>query len=572
MRRLGASSNIAAMSQRNLTMLLDQLRGMADEVEWLEFKEAKTTYDLEKLGQYFSALSNEANLCGRSEAWMVLGVHDKTRDPATGLRVIVGSLFRQGGTSLNELKKLIADHTPYRATYREIHELTVNGKRVLMLEIPPAPAGVPMTWKGHLYGREGSSLGSLSLAELDRIRSQNNDWSAEVVTCASLADLDDNAIQVARANFKVKHQALAHEVDGWSDEVFLNKAKVARAGAITRTAILLLGKPESAHFLSPIDPRITWLLKNLDGSDRDYHHFGPPFLTATSQLAQRIRNTPYKFMRDTTLFPDQVLQYDTWILRELLHNCVAHQDYSLNGRITVVERDDSLTFSNLGTFIPGSVENVIAADAPPDRYRNRFLVAAMVSLNMIDTVGSGIPKAFNIQRRRGFPLPDYDLSEGQRVQVTLLGKVLDENYTRALLAKTDLSLTDVIVLDKVQKHAKISEAEFKSLKERHLVEGRRPNIYVAASVAAATDRKADYVLTAGFDDAYYKDLVVKMLRDFGQARPKEIHQMLLGKLPNALSASQKTNKIRNLVQELAREGIVHNVGKHGPGAIWALKA
>lgn len=551
--------------------MLDQFRQMADEAEWLEFKEAKNTYDIEKLGQYFSALSNEANLCGRAEGWMVLGVHDNQRN-AAGSRIVVGTQFRHGATALNELKKLIADHTPYRATYRDIHELTVEGKRVLMFEIPAAPAGVPMTWKGHLYGREGPSLGSLSLAELDRIRAQNNDWSAEIVPGATLADLDEEALRVARVNFKVKHPSLEHEVDGWSDEVFLNKAKVTRAAMMTRTAILLLGKPESAHFLSPCDPRITWLLKSADGSDRDYHHFGPPMLTATTQLAQRIRNTPFKFMRDATLFPDQVLQYDTWILRELLHNCVAHQDYSLNGRITIVERDDSLTFTNLGTFIPGSVENVIAANSPPDRYRNRFLVGAMVELNMIDTVGSGISKAFNLQRKRGFPLPDYDLTEGQRVQVTLLGKILDENYTRALLAKTDLSLPDVVVLDKVQKHIKISEPEFKSLKEKGLIEGRRPNIFVSASVAAATDKKADYVLKSGFDDAYYKDLIVKMLRDFKSARPKEIHKMLVGKLPDALTSGQKTNKVRNLVQDLARDGVIHNIGKHGPGAVWALKA
>ncbi|MFZ1104997.1 MAG: RNA-binding domain-containing protein, partial [Hyphomicrobiaceae bacterium] len=438
------------MLHRDLHKLLDALRQTTDEAEWVEFKEAKTSFDTEKVGQYFAALANEANLKGRHDAWLILGVHDSHRD-AAGRRVVVGTDYRRGAAAQNELKKYVADHTPYRTTFREIHELTVDGKRVLMLQIPSASPGIAVTWKGHLYGREGSSIGSLSLAELDQIRGQNNDWSAEVLREATLADLDSDAVALARKAFKTKHPKLAAEADDWDDKTFLNKARVTRSGAVTRTALLLLGKPEAAHMLSPADPRMTWVLKHSDGTDRDSHHYLPPFIVATSELAGRIRNTPYQFMRDSTLFPDQFLQYDPWVLREILHNCVAHQDYTLNGRISVVEREDSLTFTNLGAFIPGSVINVINADSPPDRYRNRLLANAMVELNMIDTLGSGIPKSFRIQRARGFPLPDFEFDSGHRVVVMLLGKVLDENYTRTLLAKTDLPLPDVIALDKVQK-------------------------------------------------------------------------------------------------------------------------
>lgn len=560
------------MTMKDLHWLLDQLRSVETEAEWLDFKEAKASFELEKLGQYFSALANEANLKNQAVGWLIFGIHDSKRDPTTARRIVVGTSFKVGTAALNELKKLVADHTTHRITFQEIHELKVDGKRVLMFEIPPAPPGMPIPWKGHFYGREGSSIAALSLTELDIIRNQSDDWSAETCAAATLADLDPAAVRQARVNFKEKHPKLADEVDDWSDEVLLGKAKIRRVGKITRTAILLLGRPESSVHLSPADPRITWLLKNADGTNRDSHHYGPPFLLATNDLAQRIRNTNYQFMRDLTLFPAQVLQYDAWVLRELLHNCIAHEDYRLNGRINVVEREDSLTFTNLGTFAPGSVESVIAAGVPPDRYRNRCLVEAMVAFNMIDTLGSGIPRSFDIQRKRGFPLPDYDLSELQKVTVTLFGRVLDENYTRTLFAKSDLELSDVIALDKVQKRRPLTDAEVTGLRRKKLIEGKRPNIYVAAAVAAATGQKASYVLTAGFDDAYYKDLVVKMLKEFGQARPKEIHEMLRPKLPDALSEQQKGNKVRNLLQRLDRVGVIHNVGKHGPGAMWALRS
>jgi ATP-dependent DNA helicase RecG len=71
--------------------------------------------------------------------------------------------------------------------------------------------------------------------------------------------------------------------------------------------------------------------------------------------------------------------------------------------------------------------------------------------------------------------------------------VIDEKYTRMLMAKADLDLWDVIALDKVQKGKPISEEEFRSLKAKKLVEGRRPNLFVSAEVAAATDTMVDYL-------------------------------------------------------------------------------
>ena len=60
-----------------------------------------------------------------------------------------------------------------------------------MFEIPAALPGVPTTWEGHSYGREGESLAPLSLSELDRMRARSvPDWSAQIVEEATLEDLD----------------------------------------------------------------------------------------------------------------------------------------------------------------------------------------------------------------------------------------------------------------------------------------------------------------------------------------------------------------------------------------------
>ena len=59
--------------------------------------------------------------------------------------------------------------------------------------------------------------------------------------------------------------------------------------------------------------------------------------------------------------------------REALHNCIAHQEYKLKGRINIVESPEGLIFSNVGSFMPGSIEQVIRQDAPSEVYRNPFL-------------------------------------------------------------------------------------------------------------------------------------------------------------------------------------------------------
>jgi len=134
------------------------------ETEVLEFKEAKINYDFNKIGKYFSALSNEANLLGKSEAWLLFGVkNDKT---------IVGTSYRLDGASLHNLKKEVADKTSNRISFKEIYEVQIEHVRVILFEIPSAPKGLPVAWSGHYFGRDNESLDALNLEEIERIRSQ----------------------------------------------------------------------------------------------------------------------------------------------------------------------------------------------------------------------------------------------------------------------------------------------------------------------------------------------------------------------------------------------------------------
>ena len=313
------------MDEHALQSLLARLIALWED-EVVEFKRGGDGTSTSDIGRYFSALANEANLRNEEKGWLVFGVEDKSRK-------VVGTDYRPERERLQGLKMQIAEGAEPSVTLRDIHELQTAQGRVLLLEIPAAPQGMPIAWQGHYYARAGESLTNLGLDKLDEIRRQVGaaDWSAQIVVGASIAHLDAEALAKARELFAQKHASRfgAGEVLRWDEATFLDRARFTREGRVTRTALLLLGKPESAHFLSPHPAQITW---RLEGAERAYEHFGPPFLLSTSALYQRIRNTQLRILPDDQLVAVELAKYDRKIVLEALHNCIAHQDYARGAR------------------------------------------------------------------------------------------------------------------------------------------------------------------------------------------------------------------------------------------------
>lgn len=544
------------MNQPELLQLLRSLIATWEN-EVVEFKEVGDNYPISDIGKYFSALSNEANLRGHERAWLVFGVNNQKR-------IVTNTDYRLDPERLQSTKKQISDGAEPNVTFRNVFELLVEPrKRVLLFEVPAAPRGMPISWNGHYYARAGESLTALSVDKLDEIRQQtlSGDWSAQIVPDARLADLDDAAIQKARDSFirKYANRIPEAEVRGWTLATFLDKAKLTQNGRITRTALLLLGKPESAHFLNPNPAQMTW---KLEGAERAYEHFGPPFLLSTTQLYQQIRNIQIRILPKDELLPVEMSKYDQKVVLEALHNCIAHQDYSQNGRILVVEQQDKLIFENAGTFFEGKPDDYILGNKTPLRYRNAFLVEAMSCLNMIDKMGYGIHDMAQSQAKRFFPLSDYDTTDNNVVRLTIYGGVVDAAYSRLLIQKTDLPLRDILVLDRVQKNLPVSGEALGHLRRIGLVEGRKPNLHVSAMVAAATDKKADYIRTRAQSDAHYGKLILDYLEQYGSASRKDIDKLLWKILSEALDDDQKRHKIANLLSNLRRAKKIKNFGSN----------
>lgn len=525
------------------------------EFEIVEFKEAKGQFDTNKIGQYFSAISNEANLKRQQFGWLIFGVSER--------KEIVGTNFKKGDGNLDKFKYEISKNTNDNISFIDIVELKpiVNNStsRVLMFKIPAAVTGFPTSWKNHYYARSGDSLIPLQQYKIDEIRSQERlDWSKQIVKGATIDSLDKEAISLAKKKYKerMNEKYANKEIDSMTDEQFLTKMKLLHNGKVTNATMILLGNSDYDYLISR-PPTIMWRLYGARGEDKDYEIFTIPFINVIDQIFLKIRNLTYRYMpNQMTLFPFETQQYDTWLLRELLNNCIAHTNFQLGGRIYVNEFEDKIIITNPGNFIPGSIESVLQVSYNPPFYRNQLLAETMVKLYMIDTATMGIRKVFRIQKEKYFPLPDYDLSVLNQVSVTVYGKILNNDYMHILYDYPDLDLETVFLLDRVQKGLSISNENIAHLRKLKLVEGRKSNLFLSASVSKSIEGEAQYIKNKGFDDQYYKDLIIEYLKKFNSAKKKDIRVLLWDKLPDILDDKQKERKIGNLLASLKKEKII----------------
>ena len=542
--------------QEDLPKLLDELISNWEN-EVVEFKIGNRNTSSDEIGRYFSALSNEANLRGAERAWLVFGVDNKTHGrPGSEYPCDANSLNKSGG-----LKAQIAEGTNLGMCFAGVHLLPAGERtHIVFFEIPAAPLGMPVAWKGHFYARAGENVTALGMEKIDAIRRQcqKRDWTAQVVDDATVDDLDEQAIDFARRRYADKHarSVSLEEVESWPLTTFLDRARLTQSGRITRAALLLLGREQSAYKLSPYMAQLVW---KLVGEEQANEIFRPPWLLATSALYARIRNVQIRMVVKGTLSQIEVPKYSDRMVLEALHNCIAHQDYSLNGRVIVTEHVDRLVLENRGTFFYGKPEDYLAGEKTPPEYRNPQLVEAMSELNMIDTMGYGIHRMFADQAKRYMPLHDYEVTPAS-VKVTIYGRILDEKYSSLLVKCPNLPIDQVVLLDRVQKGLRVSSAAIAGLRRAGLVEGRMPHLHISADVAEATGQEAEYMRKKERTGAYYQRLIIDYLEKFPGSQRKKINEFMLDEIRGDFTSEEKIAKITHLLTVMRRNHVIENRG------------
>lgn len=511
--------------------------------------------DLYIFGKTISALSNEALLSGTANSWLLIEAGRNTDEFAIK-------------NSIQE----ISGQIPAFIEVENLGAVEVKGKLNTLIRVGATLSGYPASFSGHFYGIENDSVAPLRFNKLDKIRYPGVkwEWTSKICGNATLKDLDSLALKKAKIGFKSKHMHLEKEIDTWSDTEFLSRCGLARNGKITNAAVILLGKEETEHLIEPVQTGISWVVKDSKGNEKGYQHFGIPLILQTDAVLGKISNLKYDYATDTSFAPVETTKYEASILRELLTNAIAHQDYGLSGKISVVEEPDRLVLVNSGNFISGNQDIALESDSPPLFYRNPHLVRVMEKLNLLDLIGGGIRKVMNIQRKRNFPMPDFDLSYPNQVKTILYGKVLNKNYTEKLVANPDLELKEVLALDKVQKRRQISEEMYKVLRNKKLVTGRYPDLMVASKFSSKEGEKPVFVQKRVYATAELKQLVIDYLGKVKEASRGDIDKLLMDKYPEELPADKRRNKIKNLLYQMSRvDATIANKGS-ATKPVWSL--
>ncbi len=533
--------------------------------EWKEFKNLKNSFCGDEKDDVISYVSAIANMEG---GHLVIGVHDKTLE-------IVGTdtynydrqkaILRLAERCVNlsteglDIDEFITDDT---------------NRKIWVIHIPKHLPKRPVFAHNKAWQRIEDSLVEMTTERMSAILDEpifsETDWSAQIVSDATIDDLDEVAIAKARMMFKKVHSRIPEaEVNAWTVETFLSKCGIMKNGGITRAAIILLGKYESVFKLRPAVAQVTWTRRDEKQDVVDYEHFTVPFILTVDEILSKIENLTMREMPGGTLFPDTMKQYDDYTIREALHNCIAHQDYTMQQRINFVENPTYLYYSNAGTFIPGTLENALTNEEPQAYFRNECLCRAMVDFNMIDTVSRGIKKMFNEQWRRHFPMPDYEIdAKNRKVSVRIYGNEINKQYTNLLKTNDSLTLWDCISLDAVQKGRTIHEDVAQDLLNRGLIEGEAPNYTISLGIAKATRQLQGYTRQKGLDKEKIKQMILQYLKNAGTdgAKRDSIYEYVKDVMPQVKTHEQQLRLLGDILSALSVDKLIYAKGR-----IWFLK-
>ena len=533
--------------------------------EWKEFKNLKNSFCGDEKNDVISYVSAIANMDGGD---LVIGVHDKTLE-------IVGT-----DTYNYDKQKAILRLTE-RCVNLSTEDLYIDefitddtNRKVWVIHIPKHLPKRPVFAHNKAWQRIEESLVEMTTERMSTILDEpifsETDWSAQIVSDATIDDLDEVAIAKARMMFKKVHSRIPEaEVNAWTVETFLSKCGIMKNGGITRAAIILLGKYESAFKLRPAVVQVTWTRRDEKQDVVDYEHFTVPFILTVDEILSKIENLTMREMPGGTLFPDTMKQYDDYTIREALHNCIAHQDYTMQQRINFVENPTYLYYSNAGSFIPGTLENALTNEEPQAYFRNECLCRAMVDFNMIDTVSRGIKKMFNEQWRRHFPMPDYEIdAKNRKVSVRIYGNEINKQYTNLLKTNDSLTLWDCISLDAVQKGRTIHEDVAQNLLNRGLIEGEAPNYTISLGIAKATNQLQGYTKQKGLDKEKMKQMILQYLKNAGTdgAKRDSIYEYIKDVMPQVKTHEQQLRLLGDILSALSVDKLIYAKGR-----IWFLK-
>ena len=365
---------------------IDQLRFWmtGKENEHLEFKEAKSGYDTDKLAQYCCALANE---CG---GHIILGVTDKPP------RRIVGT---NAFMNLEDIKSKLIQRLQIRI---DVEEMQTDSGRVLVFTVPSRPIGVPIQYNKIYWMRRGEELVAMTPDMLKRIFNEGEiDFSAQICPHAKFEDLDRESINVFREMWMRKSGN--HNLKRLSDQQLLKDVGAVEDKKITYAALILFGKPLALRkFLAQAEVIFEYRSSGVTGPAQQRIEYTQGFFSFYDELWEKInlRNDLQHFQDG--LFIWDIPTFNEKAIREVILNAVSHRDYREAGSIWVKQYPRKIIIASPGGFPSGiTPSNMLWKQQP----RNRRIADIFNKCGLVERAGQGADRIFEESIRQGNPYP-----------------------------------------------------------------------------------------------------------------------------------------------------------------------
>ena len=386
-----------------LTSLVNELRKLPKETEWVEFKVNDS--EPQQIGEYLSALSNAAALCGKAFAYLVWGVEDGTHD-------LVGTNFdlvtaKVGNEELeNWLLRLLSPRIDFH-----FHSFETDGKRVVLLEIGQAFRH-PVAFQGAEWIRVGSYKKRLKeFPEKEKLLWRIFDHTPfeRLIAAEGLAEDDVLKLLEYPAYFELVGLPLPDAKEGILAALVAD-GMILRADSgtwsITNLGAILLAKKLSTFkglarkavrvITYKGRNRVETLHEQVGGKG-----YAVGFVGLIGYISSQV--PPNEVMGKALRMV--VPMYPDLAVRELVANALIHQDFQVTGAGPMVELfTDRLEITNPGKPL---VRTERFLDSPP-KSRNEALASFMRRVGVCEERGSGVDKVVFQTEFNQLPAPLFE--------------------------------------------------------------------------------------------------------------------------------------------------------------------
>lgn len=519
----------------------------------LEFKKAEETYSFDKLCQYCIALANEKG--GK----LILGITDKLP------RQIIGTnAFRD----IIKIEKSLYDKLHLRV---DIFENEIEGKRILIFDIPSRPIGKPLEIDGKYLMRVGDSLIPMTSEQIEKIHNEKMlDFSAEICASASLEDLSDEAVEQLRILWhkKSKNQKLL----ALPVIQLLKDAELIYGNEVTYAALILLGKKYSlGRYLANSEVVFEYRSREEQIESGNRIDFRDAFFNIYDKIWETINLRNEVEHIQEGLFIRDIPNFNEEVVRESILNAVCHRDYTLPGSTFIKQFPHKLIVENPGGFLPGiNPDNIIYEHAP----RNRRIAEVFQKCGLVERSGQGADKIFENSISEGKAKPDYSGSDDFKVQLILNGQVKDKQFIRFLEKVSDdknkvFSIEELLLLDDIREGIPINDKSKKvleNLKSLGIIEvigrGKGTKYILSHKYYEYINKKGIYTRKRGLENYEKRELILKHLRQNHKATREEINQIF---------PDLTRDQIYNLLRKLRKEDIIEFISDKGNLGFWQIK-